>query len=104
MGTVDFSGLKLKLIASIVAISGIALLRAFLTLGDSQSTIDSQHISWMVAIHLTFVVSGRLAGRDGLANLQDRVARHRRAVGICQRCAIPSKPTPDPQRRRVDID
>jgi uncharacterized protein (TIGR00645 family) len=35
MGTVDFSGIKLKLIASIVAISGIALLRAFLTLGDA---------------------------------------------------------------------
>ena len=34
MGTVDFSGIKLKLIASIVAISGIALLRAFLTLGE----------------------------------------------------------------------
>jgi uncharacterized protein (TIGR00645 family) len=29
MGTVDFSGLKIKLIASIVAISAIALLRAF---------------------------------------------------------------------------
>lgn len=60
MGTVDFSGLKLKLIASIVAISGIALLRAFLTLSDKDSPIDTQHISWMVAIHLTFVVSGVL--------------------------------------------
>ena len=60
MGTVDFSGLKLKLIASIVAISGIALLRSFLTLGDPQTAIDSQHVGWMVAIHLTFVVSGVL--------------------------------------------
>ena len=60
MGTVDFAGLKLKLIASIVAISGIALLRSFLTLGDSQTAIDSQRIGWMVAIHLTFVVSGVL--------------------------------------------
>ena len=34
MGTVDFSGLKMKLIASIVAISGIALLKSFLSLGD----------------------------------------------------------------------
>ena len=32
MGTVDFSGLKMKLIASIVAISAIALLKAFLKL------------------------------------------------------------------------
>jgi len=29
MGKVDFSGLKLKLVASIVAISGIELLKAF---------------------------------------------------------------------------
>ncbi len=60
MGTVDFSGIKLKLIASIVAISGIALLRAFLTLGDSDTPIDIHRIGWMVAIHLTFVVSGVL--------------------------------------------
>ena len=60
MGTVDFSGIKLKLIASIVAISGIALLRAFLTLGDFGTPFDSHRIGWMVAIHLTFVVSGVL--------------------------------------------
>jgi uncharacterized protein (TIGR00645 family) len=60
MGTVDFSGIKLKLIASIVAISGIALLRAFLTLGDAKTPVDNHRIGWMVAIHLTFVVSGVL--------------------------------------------
>jgi uncharacterized protein (TIGR00645 family) len=60
MGTVDFSGLKLKLIASIVAISGIALLRAFLPLGDAGGQVDSHRIGWMVTIHLTFVVSGVL--------------------------------------------
>ncbi len=60
MGTVDFSGLKLKLIASIVAISGIALLRAFLPLGDPHAQVDKQRIGWMLAIHLTFVISGVL--------------------------------------------
>jgi uncharacterized protein (TIGR00645 family) len=60
MGTVDFAGLKIKLIASIVAISGIALLRAFLPLGDAGAAVDTQRIGWMVAIHLTFVVSGVL--------------------------------------------
>jgi uncharacterized protein (TIGR00645 family) len=60
MGTVDFSGIKLKLIASIVAISGIALLRAFLTLGEAGIPVDDHRIGWMVAIHLTFVVSGVL--------------------------------------------
>ncbi len=58
MGTVDFSGLKIKLIASIVAISGIALLRAFLPLGDASTHVDGQRIGWMLAIHLTFVLSG----------------------------------------------
>src|SRR3982750_1831512 len=57
MGTVDFSGLKLKLIASIVAISGIALLRAFLTLTDPGETLDQPRLMWLVVLHLTFVVS-----------------------------------------------
>jgi uncharacterized protein (TIGR00645 family) len=60
MGTVDFSGLKLKLIASIVAISGIALLRAFLPLGDAGAQVDGRRVGWMVTIHLTFVISGVL--------------------------------------------
>jgi uncharacterized protein (TIGR00645 family) len=60
MGTIDFSGIKLKLIASIVAISGIGLLRSFLTLNDTGIPIDSRRIGWMVAIHLTFVASGVL--------------------------------------------
>jgi uncharacterized protein (TIGR00645 family) len=60
LGTVDFSGLKIKLIASIVAISGIALLRAFLPLGDAAVRVDDHRVGWMMAIHLTFVVSGVL--------------------------------------------
>jgi uncharacterized protein (TIGR00645 family) len=58
MGVVDFSGLKLKLVASIVAISAIALLRAFLPLGDPEAHIDVTRLRWMVITHLTFVVSG----------------------------------------------
>ena len=60
MGTVDFSDLKIKLIASIVAISAIALLRAFLPLGDPAARLDPGRLGGMVAIHLTFVVSGVL--------------------------------------------
>jgi uncharacterized protein (TIGR00645 family) len=59
MGTVDFAGLKMKLAASIVAISGIALLRAFMELEEGDA-IDSSRLFWMAAIHLTFVVSGVL--------------------------------------------
>ena len=56
MGKVDFSGLKLKLVASIVAISGINLLEAFMSL-ELHSDRD---IRWQVIIHLVFVASGVL--------------------------------------------
>lgn len=59
MGTVDFSGLKMKLIASIVAISAIALLKAFMKLTEGDAVTD-RTLGWMVGIHLTFVVSGVL--------------------------------------------
>ena len=41
-----------------MAISGIALLRTFLPLGDMGVRVDGQRIGWMIAIHLTFVLSG----------------------------------------------
>ncbi|CUW40233.1 conserved membrane protein of unknown function(containing HI0507: TIGR00645 family protein domian,1-161) [Magnetospirillum sp. XM-1] len=56
MGKVDFGGLKLKLIASIVAISGIHLLKAFMNV-ESQ---NKENLAWMVGIHMAFVVSGVL--------------------------------------------
>ena len=58
MGTVDFSGVKMKLIASIVAISAIALLKSFMRIDEKG--YDPERLQWMVAIHLTFVVSGVL--------------------------------------------
>ena len=54
MGTVDFSNLKLKLIASIVAISGIHLLKVFMEV----KKYSDKEMMWMVLIHLVFVVSG----------------------------------------------
>lgn len=54
MGHIDFSDLKMKVIGSIVAISAIELLRAFLNAGD----LSSAELGWKVGIHLTFVVSG----------------------------------------------
>ena len=53
MGTVDFSGLKLKLISSIVAISGIQLLKIFFDLKD----YTREEIYLFIAVHLTFVIS-----------------------------------------------
>lgn len=59
MGSVDFSGLKMKLIGSIVAISAISLLRSFLKIVETaDGPFNWQPILWQVIIHLTFVVSG----------------------------------------------
>jgi uncharacterized protein (TIGR00645 family) len=56
MGTIDFSAMKLKLIASIVAISAIQLLKVFL----SPSSYSRETIIFLIVIHLTFVISGLL--------------------------------------------
>jgi uncharacterized protein (TIGR00645 family) len=56
MRTIDFSGLKLKLMSSIVAISAVQLLKAFM---DVQHMAD-RDLAWYVAIHLVFVISGLL--------------------------------------------
>ncbi|GLK78924.1 TIGR00645 family protein [Methylopila turkensis] len=54
MGKVDFSGLKMKLIASIVAISAIQLLKSFMDLGAT----SDRDIYWMTVVHAVFVLSG----------------------------------------------
>jgi len=73
MGTVDFSGLKMKLVASIVAISAIALLKAFLQAAEPGHAVDQTRLLWLVIVHLTFVVSGvMLALMDWLTSLTDK--------------------------------
>jgi len=72
MGKVDFSGLKMKLMASIAAISAIALLRAFMQLAEGEDITD-RHLIWLVGIHLTFVTSGvLLALMDWLTSKTDK--------------------------------
>jgi uncharacterized protein (TIGR00645 family) len=56
MGEVDFAGLKLKLIGSIIALSGINLLAAFLEIESA----DKDNLAWMIGVHFTFVVTGFL--------------------------------------------
>ena len=60
MGTLDFSGLKMKLIASVVAISVIQMLRVFMELADSHQALDLQRARLMLILHVTFVLSGVL--------------------------------------------
>ena len=66
MGHVDFTDLKLKLVASIVAISGINLLEAFMNI----ESIDDRQIQWMIIVHVVFIFSGvLLALMDYFASL-----------------------------------
>lgn len=63
MGTLDFSALKIRVIASIVAISAIALLKSFMELGENTDAAhppDYTKLGWLIVLHLTFIVSGVL--------------------------------------------
>jgi len=60
MGKVDYSGLKLKLIGSIVAISAIDLLKAFMHASIPGQMLTNTQLAWMVGIHATFIISGVL--------------------------------------------
>ena len=65
MGHVDFSGLKIKLIGSLVAISVIELLKDFMQEGP----FDAKREGWRIGIHMTFVISGVLfALMDNMAD------------------------------------
>jgi uncharacterized protein (TIGR00645 family) len=57
MGKVGFTDLKIKLIGSIVAISGIELLKLFVNVSEP---IEQQELIWKVVIHATLVISGVL--------------------------------------------
>jgi len=58
LGKLDAGTLKLKVAASIVAISSIHLLRIFVKV----ETTENDKIKWYVILHLTFVVSAVLLG------------------------------------------
>jgi uncharacterized protein (TIGR00645 family) len=75
MGKVDFSGLKIKLIASIVAISAIELLKAFVNVSNigvgsdaGTWTVADKQLAWKVGIHTVLIISGVLFA------LMDRIA------------------------------
>jgi len=66
LGKMDSGSLKQKVAASIVAISSIHLLQAFM----NAQHIDNEKLKWYVIIHLTFVVSS-----IGMAYV-DRMNKH----------------------------
>jgi uncharacterized protein (TIGR00645 family) len=58
LGTMDASSLKMKIAASIVAISSIHLLRIFM---NAEKT-ENDKLMWYTIIHMTFVVSAFAMG------------------------------------------
>lgn len=71
MAKIDFAGLKLKLMSSIVAISAVQLLRAFMNVGN----VPDRELAWQVGVHLVFVVSALLLA------LTDRWSDHHHDSG-----------------------
>lgn len=69
MGMVSFSDLKIKLMGTIVAISGIDLLKTFLNVAAYPADV----LQWRIILHVTFVLSGVLFA------LMDRLAGHKAA-------------------------
>jgi uncharacterized protein (TIGR00645 family) len=56
MTKVDFGGLKQKLMTSIVAISAIQVLKAFMNI-DTAGAPDTTKLAWLVGIHVLFLGS-----------------------------------------------
>ena len=76
MGTIDFSGLKIKLIGSLVAISVIELLKDFIELAGQDDVGGGT--KWRIVIHLTFVASGVLfALMDWIADKREFHGTHK---------------------------
>src|SRR5262245_7771894 len=57
MTKVDFGGLKQKLMTSIVAISAIQVLKAFMNIDQTAGAPDTTKLAWLVGIHVLFLGS-----------------------------------------------
>jgi uncharacterized protein (TIGR00645 family) len=75
MAKIDFTGLKLKLLSSIVAISAIQLLKQFMKVpaGPDKPGVSDRELFWYVVIHIVFVVSSVLLA------LSDRISGEAKA-------------------------
>lgn len=72
LGKMDSSSLKMKVAASIVAISSIHLLKVFM----NAQNIPNDKMMWYVIIHMTFVVSAFGMG------LLDKIAKAERTLSV----------------------
>ncbi|KAA2244376.1 TIGR00645 family protein [Salinarimonas soli] len=77
MGKIDFTGLKLKLLSSIVAISAIQVLKGFMNVAN----LSDRDLMWLVIIHVVFVASGIFMA------LTDRIAEGGHKAGGAKKAA-----------------
>ncbi len=78
MGKIDFTGLKLKLLSSIVAISAIQVLKGFMNVKN----LSDRDLAWLVVIHVVFVASGVfLALTDRIAESGYKGVRTKHGAG-----------------------
>jgi uncharacterized protein (TIGR00645 family) len=68
MKRIDFAELKQRALASIVAISAIQVLKAFMNI---DSSLNNEKLAWLVGIQLVFVITTLLLA------LSDRIGGHR---------------------------
>lgn len=81
MGQVTFGDIKVKLMASIVAMSAIHLLADFLRV----NSMTTRTLAWSVGIHMAFVVSGVLVA------IMDKIAEHKSGHGHGERSSKSGK-------------
>ncbi len=81
MGRVDFSGLKMKVIGSLVAISSIELLKDFI---ESISGETPVNLKWRIYIHLVFLASGVLFAVMDLISTNREVLEAKHQIGDSQ--------------------
>lgn len=77
MARIDFTGLKIKLLSSIVAISAIQLLKQFMVVRATtmhESAASDRQLFWYAIIHVVFVVSSVLLA------LSDRISGEAKEV------------------------
>jgi uncharacterized protein (TIGR00645 family) len=70
MTKVDFGGLKQKLMTSIVAISAIQVLKAFMYIDQNSASPDSVKLAWLVGMHVLFL------GSLLVVVIADRISSH----------------------------
>ncbi len=75
---IDFSELKLKLMASIVAISAIKVLEGFMDVAHE----SDRELGWLVGIHLAFVVSAVLLALADRLGHRSRITPDHGAEGV----------------------